>query len=116
MLIFVYYFEVSFVLCFVQLIFFVRENFKDFFFCSIDDLFLAGINKVSYLVVVNYDIMRDNMEETMVDSEIIVVVQIIIKLVFYVQYCKYMYCLLIYGLFKYSEQSIMIVVVFVNYY
>lgn len=52
----------------------------------------------------------------MVDSEIIVVVQIIIKLVFYVQYCKYMYCLLIYGLFKYSEQSIMIVVVFVNYY
>lgn len=47
---------------------------------SIDDLLLAGINKVSHLVVVNHDTMRDNMEETMVDSETIVAVQTIIKL------------------------------------
>lgn len=56
------------------------------------------------------------MEETMVDSETIVAVQTIIKSVLYVQYCKYMYCLSIYGLFKYSEQSIMIVAVFVNHH
>lgn len=100
----------------LSLTFFVRENFKDFLSCSIDDLLLAGINKVSHLVVVNHDTMRDNMEETMVDSETIVAVQTIIKSVLYVQFCKYMYCLSIYGLFKYSEQSIMIVAVFVNHH
>lgn len=57
----------------------VWEDFKDFLSCSIDDLLLAGINKVSHLVVVNHDTMRDNMEETMVDSETIVAVQTIIK-------------------------------------
>ncbi|XP_048729069.2 potassium channel subfamily T member 1-like isoform X2 [Ostrea edulis] len=46
----------------------------------IDDLLLAGINKVSHLVVVNHDAMRENMEETMVDSETIVAVQTILKL------------------------------------
>ncbi|XP_078332184.1 potassium channel subfamily T member 2-like isoform X4 [Crassostrea virginica] len=46
----------------------------------IDDLLLAGINKVSHLVVVNHDTMRKNMEETMVDSETIVAVQTILKL------------------------------------
>ncbi|XP_062581347.1 potassium channel subfamily T member 2-like isoform X2 [Saccostrea cucullata] len=46
----------------------------------IDDLLLAGINKVSHLVVVNHDAMRENMEETMVDSETIVAVQTIVKL------------------------------------
>lgn len=63
----------------LSLTFIVREDFKDFLSCSIDDLLLAGINKVSHLVVVNHDTMRDNMEETMVDSETIVAVQTIIK-------------------------------------
>ena len=57
----------------------VLDVFEIVFVCSIDDLLLAGINKVSHLVVVNHDTMRKNMEETMVDSETIVAVQTILK-------------------------------------
>ncbi|XP_021366238.1 potassium channel subfamily T member 2-like [Mizuhopecten yessoensis] len=47
---------------------------------SIDDLILAGIHKVSHLVIVNHETKSKEMEKTMVDSESIVAVQTILKL------------------------------------
>ncbi|XP_060085731.1 potassium channel subfamily T member 2-like isoform X1 [Ylistrum balloti] len=47
---------------------------------SIDDLILAGIHKVSHLVIVNHESKSKEMEKTMVDSESVVAVQTILKL------------------------------------
>ncbi|KAJ8322182.1 hypothetical protein KUTeg_000653 [Tegillarca granosa] len=46
---------------------------------DLDDLLLAGINKVSHLVIANNESPMDNMEETMTDSRTIVATQTILR-------------------------------------
>jgi hypothetical protein len=72
--------EITIVVCFVDIDGIVdhhRLNFP-FMFCSIDDLLLAGIHKVSHFVIVNKESLGE-VEETMVDSQTIVAVQTILK-------------------------------------
>ena len=44
-----------------------------------DDLILAGIHKVSHLVIANNDTIKQGQEKAMVDSETVVAVETITK-------------------------------------